>query len=181
MKKCNNCGAQVADNASVCSVCGTSFAVNRASGKRTESPYETAYTEQPQTEKVIEYQTVYVPQPAVAQPDGKSKAIASLVLGLAGLIISVLAPTLDGIPAILGLLICIVGIVFGVKARNRIPAGVSGRGIATAGLTCSIIGAVISGIMTLAVVCLVVGVVALCAATPTASVGYYAVLLPFLF
>lgn len=169
------------DEASVCSSCGAAVAMNRASGKRSGRPYESAQPVQPKTEKIVEYQTVYVQQPAVAQPDGKSKAIASLVLGLAGLIISVLAPTLDGIPAVLGLLICIVGIVFGVKARNRIPVGVSGRGIATAGLTCSIIGAVISGIMTLAVICIVVGLFALCATTPSASVGYYLILFTSLF
>lgn len=183
MKKCNNCGAQVPDDVFVCPTCGAAFAMNRASGKNGNPRVETAppKSEQSKTEQVVQYQTVYVQQPAVAQPDAKGKAIVSLVLGLVGLVISVLAPTLDGIPAVLGLLICIVGIVFGVKARNRIPVGVSGRGIATVGLTCSIIGTVISGIMTLAVVCLVVGVFALCATTPSASVSYYTVLFSFFF
>lgn len=184
MKICNNCGAQIQDDAAVCPSCGTLVTVSRVSGKKSTANTtnsEIPRTEQPTPEQVVQYQTIYVQQPAVAQPDGKGKAIVSLVLGMVGLILSVLAPTLDGIPAILGLLICIVGIVFGVKARNRLPVGVSGRGIATAGLTFSIIGTVISGIMTLAVICVVVGLVALCSTTPTAYVDYYAIIFSLIF
>ena len=184
MKRCNYCGAQMPDDVSKCSVCGsplTANPVNRASGKKESGPVETVIPAQNNAEPIIQYQTVYVQQPAVAQPGGKGKAIVSLVLGLVGLVLSVLAPTLDGIPAILGLVISIVGIVFGVKARNRIPSDAPGRGIATAGLTFSILGTIISGIMTLAVICLVVGVFALCASTPSAYVDYYAVLFSLIF
>lgn len=160
------------------SVTGTASASTRASDRRNE---EIVRTEKPEPEQIVQYQTVYVPQPAVAQPDGKGKAVASLVLGLVGLVLSVLAPELSGIPAILGLLICIIGIVYGVKARNRIPVGASGRSVATAGLTLSIIGAVISGLMTLFVICLFVGIVALCSTTPTASVDYYTILFSLIF
>lgn len=175
MKKSTRNETDVPYGATSSTTTGTASSASRSSGSngRTE---EMARIERPETETVVQYQTVYVPQPAVAQPDGKGKAIASLVLGLVGLVLSVLAPELSGIPAIFGLLICIVGIVYGVKGRNRIPVGVSGRGIATAGLTLSIIGAIISGLMTLAVVCIVVGVVALCTTTPTANIDYYTVM-----
>lgn len=177
MKKCVNCGAPMNDDAVLCTVCGASVPVSRASGGKATKMEEPPKSDPIRPEQVVKYQTVYVQQPApvpIAQPDGKSKAIISLVLGLVGLVLSVLAPMLDGIPAILALLICIVGIVFGVKARNRIPVGASGRSLATAGLTCSILGTVISGLMVLVIVCVVVGVFALCATTPSAYADFYA-------
>ena len=170
MKKNIASESQMPDTSASFSGSGTVSTASRASGGRNS---ELARIEKPEPETIVQYQTVYVPQPAVGQPDGKGKAIASLVLGLVGLVLSVLAPELSGIPAIFGLLICIVGIVYGIKGRNRLPVGVPGRGIATAGLTLSIIGAIISGLMTLAVVCLVVGIFALCSTTPTANIDYY--------
>lgn len=165
------------DDVAVCLECGAELPVSRASGNnKGESSAQT----HPDTEQVIKYQTVYVQQPAKAAPDAMGKAVTSLVIGLVGLFISIFAPVLEGIPAIFGLILCIVGIVIGAKARNRIPVGVSGRGVATAGFVCSIIGAIISGIMTLVVVCVVVGFFALCASTASAPTYYFAAFLPFI-
>ena len=166
MKICDKCGAQMPDEALCCTNCGTPL-------KASQMP-DQSFSFQPGGDTGV-----------------NNKALAALVLGvsgiililvapflanfpaLIGLVLSVLAPELSGIPAIFGLLICIVGIVYGIKGRNRLPVGVPGRGIATAGLTLSIIGAIISGLMTLAVVCLVVGIFALCSTTPTANIDYY--------
>lgn len=181
MKQCNNCGAQMPDDATVCSRCETPFAVSRASGQKgKKAPEKTSEKVQPKTEQIVKYQTIYVQQPAVAQPDAKGKAVTSLVLGIVGLILGILAPQFYGIPALLGLVLSIIGIVFGVKARNGIPVGVSGRGIATAGMVCAIIGTVISGIITLTAFCVLVGCWALCASTPYAYVEYTA-LFSFIF
>ena len=165
------------DDVAVCLECGAELPVSRASGNnKGESSAQT----QPNPEQIIKYQTVYVQQPAKAAPDAMGKAVTSLVIGLVGLFISIFAPVLEGIPAIFGLVLCIVGIVIGAKARNRIPVGVGGRGVATAGFVCSIIGAIISGIMTLVVVCVVVGFFALCASTASAPVYYLAVFFSFI-
>ena len=166
------------DDVAVCLECGAELPVSRASGDNKGE--NTAQTQQTNAEPIVQYQTVYVQQPVKAAHADMGKAVASLVIGLVGLFISIFAPALEGIPAVFGLVLCIVGIVVGAKARNRIPAGVSGRGIATAGFACSIIGAVISGIMTLVVICVVVGFFALCASTASAPVYYVAVLFPFI-
>lgn len=83
-------------------------------------------------------------QPVIMQPmvaiDSRSKGlgIASLVLG----IISVVTCWLPVIPVVLA----VIGLICAVKARNGIPYGIPGRGVATAGLVLSIIGLVFGSI-----------------------------------
>lgn len=177
MKKCNNCGSSMPDDVSVCLECGADLITSRTAGTGGSTGTQ---GQQNDNEQIVNYQTVYVQQPVKAAPDAMGKAVASLVIGLVGLFISIFAPVLEGIPAIFGLILCIVGIVIGAKARNKIPAGVSGRGIATAGFVSSIIGAIISGIMTLVVICVVVGFVAICASSSASPTYYIALLFPFI-
>ena len=184
MKTCTNCGASMPDDVTSCTACGSVFAVSKASrgtGKKNGPPKDQPVGQSGNDSTTVVYQPVYIQQPAQIDPDLKSKAITALILGLVGLLLSIGAWYTYGISAILGLILSIIGIVFGVKARNRIPSDAPGRGIATAGLTFSILGTIISGIMTLAVICLVVGVFALCASTPSAYVDYYAVLFSLIF
>lgn len=82
------------------------------------------------------------------QGNGKSLAIVSLVLGIAAAVICWF-----GWGAILALVCGIVGIVFAVKARNAIPVGADGRGMATAGLVVSIIAVCLSGIVAVCFIC----------------------------
>lgn len=83
-------------------------------------------------------------QPVVMQPmiaiDSRAKGMgtASLVLG----IISVATCWLPVIPVVLA----VIGLILSIKARNAIPMGIPGRGIATAGLVLSIIGLVFGSI-----------------------------------
>ncbi|MGN0517222.1 MAG: DUF4190 domain-containing protein [Acutalibacteraceae bacterium] len=84
------------------------------------------------------YQQVIM-QPMIAI-DSRSKGLgtASLVLG----IISVVTCWLPVIPVVLA----VIGLICSVKARNGIPYGIPGRGVATAGLVLSIIGLVFGSI-----------------------------------
>jgi hypothetical protein len=87
-----------------------------------------------------------VPQSAgfqfVAAPQTNGPGIASLVLGIIGVITSVIIVTF-----FIGLPVSIVGLVLAVVGMRRI----SGKGLAIAGLVLSIIGIVISGIVAILV------------------------------
>lgn len=74
----------------------------------------------------------------VAAPQTNGPGIASLVLGIIGVLTSVIIVTF-----FIGLPISIVGLVLAVVGMRRI----SGKGLAIAGLVLSIIGIVISGIV----------------------------------
>ena len=108
-------------------------------------------------------------QPPYGQPsngyDNNTKAIIALIFGLGGLLLTLAAPVLPGISSVVGIVLCIVGIVFGVKARNEIPVGYPGRGMATGGLVCAIIGTVI-GVIATCIVC-----VCTCTVCAAAGVG----------
>lgn len=65
----------------------------------------------------------------------KRMGIASLILGIIGIVFCWIL--------VISLITGIIGIVLSVKARNSIPVGAPGRGIATAGLVLSIIGIVL--------------------------------------
>ncbi|MBE5779638.1 MAG: hypothetical protein E7331_09965 [Clostridiales bacterium] len=62
--------------------------------------------------------------------------VASLVLGIIALVIAIFVPGVQWIGAIVGL----IGIILGVQGRKNPEK----KGIATAGLVCSIIGFVLS-------------------------------------
>lgn len=83
-------------------------------------------------------------QPMYPQPyngPGKGYAIAAMVLGIIGAVFCWF-----GWFCIIALALSIVAIVLAVKARNSMPLGVQGRGMATAGLVLGIIGASLSGV-----------------------------------
>ena len=96
--------------------------------------------------------------PAPAPQDTSSKiAIASLVCGILG-IVGAWIPIVQYFTVILSIL----GIVFGVKARKEAPA--DKRGMATAGMVLGIISLALGVIMIICTVCLV-GVAAAAGAT----------------
>ncbi len=70
-------------------------------------------------------------------------AIASLILGIVGIIVSFFVP----FPiSIIGLILSIVGIVLGALARKKAKAAGEPAGLATAGMVISIISVVLSAI-----------------------------------
>lgn len=71
-------------------------------------------------------------QQAVSPVPGKGMGVASLVLGILGLL-----TCLTGWGAIVGIVLAIIGLILGSKARKIMP--LSDRGIATAGWICSIV------------------------------------------
>ncbi len=71
-------------------------------------------------------------------------AVASLVLGIVSLVFMFI-PGIGSIAPILA----IIGIVLSVLGKKQLAATGQPTGVATAGLVCSIIGLVISGIFTL--------------------------------
>lgn len=79
---------------------------------------------------------------AAEDPAKKTPATASLVLGIISLICA-----LFGYSAILGLILGIIGVVLGAKARK-----INQTGVATAGFVCSLIGLILCGV---AIVCVV--------------------------
>jgi hypothetical protein len=84
----------------------------------------------------------YPPPPGYgyARPTGNGKAITALVLGI-GSIVFCFFSFFDA-------LLVVPGLIFGVIAMNEAKArGGNGRGIAVAGLICSIIGAVLATVM----------------------------------
>lgn len=62
-------------------------------------------------------------------------AVASLVLGIIGIIVGIFGSGFQWVGAI----ICIIGIILGALGRKNIEK----KGLATAGLVCSIIGCVL--------------------------------------
>ena len=78
-------------------------------------------------------------------PD-KNKGIASLVLGILSLVV-----VWFGYGTLIALVLSIIGIVLGVGARKELAPD-QGRGLATAGMICSIIGLVLSTLWLIACV-----------------------------
>jgi Predicted membrane protein len=180
MKKCTKCGAKMPDNATICTKCETPFASSKASRSSGEAQPETRLAEvkQPENTQTVVYQPIYIQQAPQAEPDGKGKAVTSLVLGLFGLTIGIVGiPFSYGLLSVLALIPSLLGLVLAVMARNRIPVGASGRSIATAGLACSILATIICGLVTAVYALCIYGLVSLCASTPVEQVDYYTILL----
>ena len=181
MKKCTKCGVKNKNDAVVCIECGTPLdgaatSADRASaGFSGDESTEISRIDQSGNGKMIIQDSVYYQQSPQCAPGAKGKAVASLILGLTGLIISCIAPFVSGIPAILGFFLSIMGIVYAVKARNGIPVTSSGRGVATAGMIFSILGTIIGGLISLVFICIVIGIITCVCSTPTANIDYYTV------
>ena len=111
---CKNCGTEIPNNVAFCTRCGAP--VQNQAQPQPQQPPQGGYYQPPQ-------QQYY--QPPVQQGNGKTPII-SLVLGIVGIVFSLLIP-------IIGLIASVIGIVFGVKERKT-----TGK---ASGLTCSIIGA----------------------------------------
>ncbi len=79
-----------------------------------------------------------VPHTMYAQPPNSGKAVASLVLGIAGFVVCPLVCS-------------VLAIIFGKQAQNEIDANpvIGGRGMATAGFILGIVGVALSALFLL--------------------------------
>jgi hypothetical protein len=81
----------------------------------------------------------YQPQPAHQAQPANGMAVASMVLGIVGLVFSFIP-----VIGVIAWPLVILGIIFGgvgISKANQVPG--SPKGMAIAGLTCSIVGLVI--------------------------------------
>ena len=189
MKFCGMCGAQMPDEAVTCTNCGAPLQASQVPQQPyqqqdfqqqpyqqqpyQQQPYQQQpYQQQPYQQMGYQQQGYYAPQTTGSYP-GKGKAIAALVCGIVGLVFSCFAGLTVSISAFIGLVVSIIGIVFGIQGRNACQPGMPGRGMATGGFVCAIIGTVFSGIVALSCgICYCVmcaNGVDICAATSAAS------------
>ena len=96
---CKNCGTEIPNNVAFCTRCGAP--VQNQAQPQPQQPPQGGYYQPPQ-------QQYY--QPPMQQGNGKTPII-SLVLGIVGIVFSLLIP-------IVGLIASVIGIVFGVKERK---------------------------------------------------------------
>lgn len=80
-----------------------------------------------------------IPPVEAVDPDAKKKGIAGLVIGIIGIVLC-WVPFLNLATTVA----CVIGTVISLKAMKALPVGSDGRGIAIAGLSCSITGLVLS-------------------------------------
>jgi hypothetical protein len=129
---CKKCGTELEEGAKFCPSCG--------------EPVEGEARESGPVAPPDQEEDTSCPPPAQKT---NGKAIASLVLG----IISILS-IFTGSFAFIGLICGIVGIILAVNAKKEIAvSGDEGKGMATAGLVCAIIGTAIAGIGVVCVLC----------------------------
>ena len=168
MRICNNCGVMSPEDATVCPSCGLPFAESKASHQPSSEQTDQQQPSQEHTDQQPAFQPQ--PQPVNIQntPGSNTNAIISLVCGIAGIVFVLIAPFVANFPALIGFIVSIIAIVFGIKARNELPPGQQGRGMATAGLVCGIIGVVMGAIAVVCSICICTACVA-CGALGAAS------------
>jgi hypothetical protein len=157
---CKQCGTEVPEGVKFCPSCGAPVEAEAKEAGQASGPMtlpDTGGQGAPSG-------------PSYAPPKkNNGKAIASLVLGILALV-----SFFTGWGAIVGLILGVVGIVMGVNAKKEIDAtGQEGKGMATAGLVCSIIGTVIAGIGALCVLCIAGSVIGAGACNGFSDFTYY--------
>ena len=121
---CSKCGGVIPDGQNVCPNCGNQISIDNNVNKQHQ----------------VTYQNVYVQKQAPENLPGKGEAVASMVLGIVGLVF--LLTTLWYVSLIIG----IIGLILAIVSKSK---GFSG-GINTAGLVMNIITLILSGIVFLA-------------------------------
>ena len=83
------------------------------------------------------------------RPQGNGMAFVSLLMGLLGLIMSVVVGWIPIVGFFLILLPTLLGIIFGYVARSQAAQGAGHGGKAAAGLICGFVGLILTGLMQL--------------------------------
>ena len=111
---CNNCGAQLPDGTAFCTTCGAPQSGTQQGGMQQggAQPMQMGYGQQPM-----------YGMPVVQKPSS-GLAIASLVLGIVGLLFSCCIPYLPFLCSLAG---CILGIISLAKKMSDREAGPGGR------------------------------------------------------
>lgn len=139
---CKQCGTEVPEDVKFCPSCGAPVEAEAKEAEQAAGPMTLPDTQG---------QSAPPPPGQSSMPPKKNngKAVASLVLG----ILAVLT-IFTGIGAVVGLVLGIIGIIMGVNAKKEIDiSGEEGKGMATAGLVCSIIATALCGIGALCAIC----------------------------
>ncbi len=121
---CKNCGAELAQEAKFCTVCGAQVETTVPPQQESTTSGEYSAQPQPQAGQPVYTQPV-MQQPVYAQPNqpGHGFAVASLVLGIVSFFCC-------------GFITGILAIIFGAVAKSK----GNRSGMATAGIVCGIVG-----------------------------------------
>lgn len=138
--KCANCGAELEEGAKFCVSCGTPVAEAAA-------PVETPLPQAPDFKE-----TVQQPVGQQAAPVSMKKSIWALILGCCGL--GSFWTGFIGPVGIISIVISIVGLIIGGKAKKENPGNKMGK----TGWILSLIGLIVSAILT--IICTIIFAVA---------------------
>ncbi len=151
--KCANCGAELVENAKFCGNCGAPVAVPVMETVSSD-PLPNA---EPTVKAVTPQAQEYVPQMAAQQqtpePVPLKKSIWTLVLGIAGL--GSFWTAFWGPLGFVSIIICIIGLIVGGKAKKENPANKMGK----TGRILALIGLIVSAILTILTSIVFVGAV----------------------
>ncbi len=136
--KCANCGADIAEGAKFCEYCGSPVAVAEQTSNNSIPTYE-EYVHPSNN-----------PQNVPVAPSMK-KQIWALILGIAGL--SSAWTGFFSFVGLIGIVISLVGLIIGIKAKQEIPANKMGR----CGFILSLIGLILSVLLTLFTTIVIMG------------------------
>ncbi len=129
---CPNCGKQNADGLRFCAECGTPLAPAAAPQQPMQQPAYQQPMQQPAYQQPMYQQPMYqqpMQQPAVP---GKGLGIASMVVGILAILFLCFNATV-------GLVCAIIGVALGGVALNKAKQAGVKNGMAVAGLVCSIV------------------------------------------
>ena len=136
---CESCGSQVPDGQSFCSNCGAP--VVQAAPQPAAQPAQPVY-QQPVAQPV---QPVVQVQPVVVQAAQPAPAAKSSGLAIAGLIMGIFTLIFCWVPVV-GFILGVLGLIFSIAGIAKKNGGA--KGAAIAGLIMTIIGAIISVVLT---------------------------------
>lgn len=154
---CKNCGAQLEEGASFCTVCGAKVEAEVQAQPQPQPQPQFQAQPQPQYQAQPQYQQ---PRPQVNIPAaGAPNATPALVFGIIGISLACFAACFCAVP-FLNFIFAIIGVIFsGIAlgkakayyAQGGVPSGKvkTGKILGTIGLICSIILIVVGVIVTI--------------------------------
>ena len=140
MMHCTNCGQELSEGVRFCSNCGApvgpapenDFTAEESQARSYEEPREEYVEPRPEPHEQEGSQT--------QTPPSDTKAIVSLVCGVIAAI-----TMFTGAGAVLGIVVAIVGLIFGIKARKENPSTMATVGIILCALTLALCALIFVG------------------------------------